>query len=225
MEQLKVSVSDNMIGNIRDVANVSAVSNELHQKMGNRNTSKGFVEIYENTEDGQKLISKQNLMVYAGREVILQRVLNMDRDAANNPEKDLFISWLSVGNGGATAADPLTPLVPTLADTGLGGDGSTELVIDNLNASYADSGKKKPFDMVEFLADNANNDRYLIAKITTTLVRTECNTNNINEAGLWFSDSSIGSNVTKFRLCSRVCFSTVEKNPNRELVMIWYLFF
>ena len=213
---------------IKDECSVNSTTYEkLTDKFGTRNHIKGYVEIYENDiNDNKRLVDKQNLIVYVGREVLAQMAVHKERISGSN-EHSLFISWLSVGNGGATAADPLTPLSPDLTDTGLGGDGSTELVIDSGNTDYIDSGKKKPFDSLEFLQDDANDNRYLIIKITTTLLREECNTNNVNEAALWLcnSDSSSSADASLLRIFSRVCFSTIQKNDTRELVFVWYLFF
>lgn len=187
--------------------------------INNRNNIKGFVELYDK-ETGENIIKKQNLIVYESREIILQRMVNRNR-VTNSGEKDLFINWISIGSGGALVTDPLNPIAPTLFDTGL----VNQIVIDATNTSYTSSGKLKPFDAIDILQDEANDDRYLIAKITTTIARSEANVNDINEAALWLTNSSDPVNATLNKLFSRVTFSTVRKDDNRELVLVWYLFF
>jgi hypothetical protein len=211
----QIIFSDNIVKTQDDKC---IVGNKFPENINNRNSIKGFVEIVD--KETGKLLDKQNLIVYDGRETILQRALNFDRVTGSN-EKDLYVSWLSVGTGGALTTDPLNPIAPNINDSGL----SNQIVIDPNNTTYADGGRKKNFDSIEILMDDSNDNRYLIAKLTTTILRDEANVYDLNEAALWLSNSHLAANATTFKLFSRVTFSTVRKDQNREIVLIWYLFF
>jgi hypothetical protein len=190
---------------------------------------KGFVSIIDK-KTGEYLIKnkkcefggtgKENLIVWNGREIIPQILFNQDRDL-NSEQKDLRIWWLSIGIGGADPINVLDPIAPDSIDTAL----SNEIVIDAANINYADSGKKKPFDVVSSEQDDENDDKYLIIRVTTTIVYEEANINDLNEAALWFSNSNDPSLADTFELFARVTFSTVRKHENRELIILWYIYF
>ena len=217
MNTKTIEFGDNIIKNTRDTVNI--INSDDKFKIDNRNNVKGYVEIFDK-ETGENLVKKQNLIVYDSREVILQRMLNYNRVTGTN-DRNLFVSWLSVGTGGALTTDPLNPVAPKLNDTGL----YEEIVLDSNNNTYTDSGKKKPFDTIEIQQDNANDNRYLVGKITTTLLRTEGNGHDLSEAALWLTNTTDPNSVTDVKLFSRVTFSTIRKDSNRELILVWYLFF
>ena len=60
----------------------------------------GRVEIYEVDEKGLKnLVGKSNLVVYVGRELIAQQIVDIENANAST-DKDEFINWLGLGEGG-----------------------------------------------------------------------------------------------------------------------------
>jgi len=178
---------------------------------------KGAVEITD--QFGNKLFSKDNLIVYAGRIIFGQILFNIDRIGGSG-DKDLFLSWVSIGTGGADPADPLTPYTPDLTDTTLG----TEIVMNASDPLTADNGKKRKFDSLEVLQDSNNNNEYLIFKSTTTIDRNSANGENINEAGLWLADTDDPNTVSRFQLASRITFPTIAKTNQLELILSWYYF-
>ena len=191
----------------------------------------GFVEIYEVDEDGnKKLVGKNNLVLYQGREMLAQRLVNRENVNAT-PTKDEFVTWFGLGSGGVDPADPFDPVSPVVTDTEL----NTLVMInatDSSNADYQVAGGiypetgyyKKPFDTVEFEADVLNDNKWLILKITTTIGTTDANDKNLSEAGLYSAESSGGGYSGQFSLFARVTFPTIRKVSTRRISFVWYLF-
>jgi len=199
---------------------------------------KGWVEVYEeDPKTGKrKLISKSNLIVYRGREMVAQRIFDLENTSAQTldstfPKKDEFLYWMGFGSGGVKPADPLIPTPPTLTDVEL-----NSLVMvsasDSSAADYHVAGGiypetgyyKYPFDSVEFERDYNNEDKWLIGKITMTLGTALANGSQISEAGLYSAASRSGGYNGQFTLFARVTFPTIIKTVDRRIVFIWYIF-
>ncbi len=218
METIHVNVNDNY-GDACLKDSINQIS-----EGGSKRKPDGFVEIYEVDEKGEKkLIGKSNLVVYAGREYIASRIFNQE-NVNINPDEDEFVSWFGVGTGGAPLGDPLNPTAPVSTDTSL----STEAVIHSSDTNCADlrgsDYYKHPFDSIEFQQDGANNNQWLIVKVTTTLGADDANGNNVNEAALFTSDSIAGGHGGPFNLFSLVTFPTIVKDSSRQIVFLWYLY-
>jgi len=196
---------------------------------------KGSVRIYNNIT-GELLRAKDNLVVYASREIIIPRIFNKDR-TSGEIKRNYSINWISVGTGGASVADPYTPLMVKSTDESL----VNEIVLSSGNPDYVDGGKKKPilWDEKEILADELNDNRYLICKTTTLIGRDEANGvsgNHINEAALWWSpspyttDGNTGFNPANagdpnnFVMASRFTFPTLYKTDAMEFLIVWFYF-
>jgi hypothetical protein len=195
------------------------------QRDDNSVRPKGKVEIYQVLPDGnKKLVSTSNLVVYVGRSLICEKILDLE-NSQNTTTKSEFISWLSVGSGGCTQGDPLAPIPPTLTDVGL----ANEVPIASSGTTLADlrGGKyyKAPFDEVIFERDPLNDDEYLIAKIVTTIRSDWCNEYNINEVALWSSTSRDAGHSGPFHLYARSTFPTLVKDALGIIQFVWYLFF
>lgn len=193
---------------------------------------KGWVEIYEeDPKTGLKnLIHKSNLIVYLGREFIVQRIFDVNNLSAT-PTKDEFLYWMGFGSGGVRPADPLVPTPPTLTDTNL----NSLVMISATDSSaadyhlaggdYPDTGYYKyPFDSVTFERDYNNEDKWLVGKITLTLGTALANNKQISEAGLYTAESRAGGYNGQFSLFARVTFPTLIKTSDRRIVFIWYIF-
>lgn len=221
-----LSINDKENKNIKDKWECEINRNE-DQSFGK--PRKGFVSIIDK-DTGEYLIDKKpcdfggtgtnNMIVWNGREIIPQVLFDQDRNSGSG-QKDLNIRWLSVGNGGADSVNVLDPIAPTSADITL----NSETVIDAANSNYTDSGKKKPFDSITFEQDAENDNKYLIAKVTTTLLYAEANITDLSEAALWFSETNDPLSAATFELFARVTFSTIRKHENRELIILWYIYF
>lgn len=197
----------------------------------------GRVEIWEIDKDGNKqLLNKSNLIVYRGREMLVQRLFDQENTTAQGidstfPKKDEILSWIGFGSGGVRPADPLVPVPPTLTDTEL-----SDLVMisasDSSAADYHVAGGiypetgyyKYPFDLVEFERDYNNEDKWLIGKITTTLGTALANGNQISEAGLYTAASKNPGYNGQFTLFARVTFPTLIKTVDRRIIFIWYIY-
>lgn len=192
----------------------------------------GHVHIYEQTKSGdRKLIHKSNLVVYVGREMLVQRAMNINNTSVT-PTNDDFISWFGIGEGGVRPADPLDPTPPINNDTDLY---SHLMINDSTSVSYGDyhlaGGSypqtgfyKKIFDNVEYENDNLNDDKYLVVKITTTIDTEDANGKQLSEAGL-FSSNSFNPSATNFNLFARVTYPSLIKTSERRLIFVWYLYF
>ena len=204
----------------------------------------GEVHIYEQCDGGkEELVHKSNLVVYLGREMLAQRLVNLDNPLAT-PTKDEWIQWFGVGDGGVRPADPLDPTPPINNDEFLY---SPVMISDTTGVLYADphtSGDvraadgyvypatgfyKKIFDQepsnqIEFQTDNLNDDRYLIIKITTTIGINDANGEQLSEAGLFSAASDAGGYAGQFSLFARVTYPSLIKTAERRLIFVWYLY-
>ncbi|GIU69046.1 MAG: hypothetical protein KatS3mg002_0282 [Candidatus Woesearchaeota archaeon] len=210
------------------------------KKESKEDRPKGFVEVYEYDENGnKKLIAKSNLVVYQAREYVASRIFNRRNIVPQIPHTtDEFIYWFGIGSGGTPVGDPLNPLPPTLTDTnlvsekkflgGATGDGN----LGDYRTSSAPDGEgfyKLKLDTVEFVPDTENDSRYLIAKVTINIDISYADGISFSEAGLFTSppdpaDSTKGNPNGPFHLFARLTFPTVVK-ASRQIVFVWYLYF
>lgn len=200
----------------------------INIKEGKRNTPKGFVEIFDVDKNGnKKLVGKNNLVVYVGREWLLSRAFNLNNPNVT-PEESEFICWFGVGDGGAPIGDPFNPTSPTNLDNDL----SNSIMINATDSTCADyrltpdvGYYKHPFDSINFEQDADNYNYWLIARVNTTLSAEDANGSNINEAGLYTALSDSGGYSGEFNLYARVTFPTISKLPARQLLFVWYIYF
>lgn len=204
----------------------------------------GEVHIYEQEENGRKkLVHKSNLVVYLGREMLAQRLVNTDNPLVA-PTKDEWVQWFGVGEGGVRPADPLDPTPPINTDRDLY---SPVMISDTTSTLYADyhaSGSTRSFDsyvypqsgfykkifdqepanQIEFQPDQLNDDRYLVIKITTTIGANDANGQQLSEAGLFSAASRTGGYNGQFSLFARVTYPSLIKTSERRLIFVWYLY-
>jgi hypothetical protein len=201
---------------------------------------KGEVQIFEEDSKGRrKLIHKNNLVVYTGREMLAQRLVNLNNTNVTST-KDEFISWFGLGEGGVRPADPLDPAPPILTDSYLS---SPIPVSDSTGGVYADfhfAGDPTPgggtypatgsyvkqfdTDGIEFVQDVLNDNKYLVLQITTTIGVNDGNGYQLSEAGLFSAESNVGGYSGNFTLFARVTFPSIIKTIDRRLVFVWYLY-
>ncbi len=192
---------------------------------------KGLVKIYELSDDGnKKLRHKSNLVVYLGRELLAQRLVNTENSYAT-PTKDEFLTWFGLGDGGVDISDPFVPIAPVISDNSL----SSRIMINATDSSCADyhvTGAgypetgyyKKPFDSVTFEPDVLNDNRWLVIRVSVTVGANDANGNQLSEAGLFTAASSGGGYSGQFSMFSKVTFPTIVKTDARRLVFVWYLY-
>lgn len=193
-----------------------------------RKTPEGFVEIFEMEDGGKKqLLGKHNLVLYQGREWLVCRAFaTLNLNIPTTPNE--FISWFGVGTGGCPIGDPLNPTSPTNIDIEL----ANPAMLDATNITFGDYRTtpeagyyKMLFDSIEFEQDPDNSNAWLIGKIVSTLSISEANGKNLNEAGLYTSESNNGSYNGPFHLYARITFPTIVKSSERQLIFIWYIYF
>jgi hypothetical protein len=193
---------------------------------------KGWVEVWEQDPvTGKKhLLSKSNLIVYLGRELIVQRIFDVN-NASATPTKDEFLYWMGFGSGGANPADPLVPTPPTLTDIELNSlvmvsaTDSSAADYHVVGGNYPQTGYYKyPYDSVIFERDYNNEDKWLVGKITTTLGTALGNGQQISEAGLYTAESRNPGYSGQFSLFARVTFPTLIKTVDRRIIFIWYIY-
>ncbi len=198
---------------------------------------RGFVEIYSRGEDGLiKEVSKSNLIILQGRELIGQLLTNVLNNNAISKNGE-HIYWLGLGVGGANPATPFSPIPPTELDTDLydevpiSSDDSTNCTDLTTLLNGRTGYFKHKIDQVEFEVDGANNNAYLITKLTTTIgISDAIGTPEwaISEAGLFTSlDNITGQNRGYnggYHLFARITFPSVIKTSTRELIFLWYLY-
>ena len=206
------------------------------QEQQSERRPKGVVEIYEEQPDGKlKIVKKSNLVIYLGREMLAQRLVNTE-NASATPTKDEFVSWFGLGDGGVRPADPFVPVPPTLNDGDLYPYGmASNVMISATDSSAADyhivspgfsqeGYYKHPFDSIEFERDTLNDSKWLTIKITTTIGVDDANGSQLSEAGLFSAESRDGGYAGQFSLFARVTFPSMVKTIDRRLVFIWFLY-
>jgi hypothetical protein len=208
---------------------------------GGKRRPEGIVEIWEEDENGNKrLVRKNNLVVYLGRETLAQILVNKNNvDELGNQRivstKDHFLSWFGLGDGGVLPADPFDPVPPANENTDL----QSRVMCNATDSSAADyhivsSGYPKPgyyklpFDTIGFERDNLNDNKWLVLKITISVGIDDANNERLSEAGLFTSVSNAGGYTpvapAAFALFARVSFPTIIKDATRRLIFVWYLY-
>lgn len=227
----------------RDFYGDKCLADQVNGNTSQSRRPQGQVHIYEKTDDGsKKLIHKSNLVVYIGREMLAQRLVNVDNPYLSTPTKDEFISWFGLGEGGVRPADPLDPIPPINTDEYLG---SPIPVSDSSGSVYADfhtAGEAFPgggtypatgsyvksFDAapsgVIFEQDVLNDSKYLLIKLTTTIGVNDANGYTLSEAGLFSAESAAGGYSGNFTLFAKVSFPSLIKTVERRLIFVWYLY-
>lgn len=192
-----------------------------------RRKPEGFVEIYDFDKNGnKKIIGKSNLVVYLGRETLAQILTNINNPNVSSGVND-HLYWLGLGDGGVISGDPFNPLPPTNLDTSLGNDIAISATDSTCGDWRIDSYYKHPLDSVEFEMDNANDNAWLICKVTITISPADANGAQISEAGLFTAISNAPAyspGAEHFHLFSRVTFPTIIKTSSRGVIFIWYLY-
>jgi hypothetical protein len=198
---------------------------------GDRVKPKGYVEIYEEGEDGKKqLVGRHNLVLYLGREWLAQRIVDRN-NAAVAPTKDEYICWFGLGDGGVIPGDPFNPSPPVITDLDL----SSRIMINSTDSSAADYHTvspgypeegyyKIPFDSIDFEQDVENDDSWLVIKITVTVGVDDANGNQLSEAGLFTAASNVGGYAGPFNIFSRVTFPSIVKTSDRRIIFNWFLY-
>lgn len=191
----------------------------------------GYVEIFEVDETGHKrLVSKQNLVVYLGREWLISRAFNLDNTSIL-PAANQFVGWFGIGDGGCYSYDPLDPIPPTNLDLDL----NNKIPFNSTDATYgeyldststSDIGYyKKKIDIIEYLQDIDNSDKYLIGRTTNIIGIDDGNGRTVSEAALYVAESLADGLAGPFHMYAKITFPTLVKSSTRHIVLIWYLFY
>lgn len=214
-----------------DVYGDLCLSDSVNRQNHIERKPKGEVHVYEVNDDGKKkLLHKSNLVVYQGRELLAQRLVDVSSGAVTS--KDEFLGWFGLGEGGVRPADPLDPVPPSNNDTEL-----QSLVPVNATSGpaygdyhvaggiYPQTGYyKKLFDTIEFETDIYNDNSILVIKLTTTIGVDDANGQQLSEAGLYSCEDRTAGSIGPFHLFGRVTFPSIIKTDDRRLVFIWYLY-
>lgn len=208
------------------------LGDSLNKKKTGRIDPKGYVEIYEQFDDGtKKLIGKKNLVLYIGREWLAGRIMNKTNTSIT-PTKDEFICWFGLGDGGVIPGDPFNPTPPVITDNDL----ASRIMITATDSSAADYHTvslpiypeegfyKIPLDSVDFEQDPENDDNFLIIKVTITVGSEYANGKQLSEAGLFTAESDLGGYSGFFNIFSRVTFPSIVKTSDRRLIFNWFLY-
>ncbi len=200
------------------------LSDSLCNVRDNKIGPKGYVEIYERDKFGnENILGKSNLIVYNARELIAQKIVNINNNYADSSLNE-FLCWFGVGDGGANSGDPFNPNPPLNRDTNL----YNSIPISATDATCADYNGgffyKAPIDDITFEQDPLNENAWLILRTITTLGMQRSVGYQINEAGLFTAASNASGYGGPFNLFARITFPTLVKTDTRELVFIWYLF-
>jgi len=167
---------------------------------------KGIVEIYDVDKNGQKkLIRKNNLVLYQGRETLAQMLVRVNTvDEIGQPpltpmagNKDHFLCWFGIGSGAASTecypgtGDVFAPEPPTNEDIEL----KCPEMISNSDPTYADyhikneagypgicrsvypetGHYKKPFSTVSFEQDTLNDNKWIVIRIGVNITSQDGN--------------------------------------------------
>lgn len=195
-----INITDNYQSALRE--KVSAEVNKM---------PKGFVGIYDKLPTGDlKLIERKNLIVYQGREWLLQRAFGPELQGAGE-EQYRYIKWFGLGTGGGEAGNPLQAGATQAWDTDLYDpillkpSGTSPTYAPRMIAGSQVDGYYKEFSDVVRKEDRANpyivdsTEYYpeLIAEIRIEVASDEGNGidgsgySDLNEAALFIDDPSV----------------------------------
>ncbi len=205
------------IGDSKVLADGGANGN---RKDSNSRPRKNYVEIYDVTDGQEKLIEKQNLVVYTGREWLAGRMFDIENLALGGVLNTEAVYWFGLGEDGSS---------PNASNVDLGTE--IDITTDALKGGDQNIStleyRKVLFDTIEYEQDSLNDDRYLIIKITVIIPTDDANGYDIAEAALLtnVSDSpGIAGAADPWHLFARVAFDSIQKDSNRELKFIWYIY-
>jgi hypothetical protein len=106
----------------------------LRDKLETYMKPRGEVSIYDKLPNGNlKIIEKSNLIVFQGREWLLQRAFGPELQGANDLQ-DRYIKWFGLGNGGGEPGNILQPGETRAWDTDL-----VNAIVINPNVDISDS--------------------------------------------------------------------------------------
>ncbi len=228
MEDAKIKEPETIVVNIDENYGDSCITDAVNTSSSESRKPEGYVEIYSVDKDGNKQqVGKKNLVLYAGREWLASRLCNVENTGIVGVLPTEYISWFGLGNQGCPIDDPLSPTAPQNHTAGLSNE--IPMNIDNTTCADLRTGTvpgyyKKPFDSIEFQRDSANANKWLILKITTTIDTYDADGYNLNEAGLFVSESNAGGHAGPFHIFSMVTFPSIVKDLSRQLVFYWYLY-
>jgi hypothetical protein len=185
-----------------------------HNKLKDKLTTgipRGIVGIYDKLPNGElKIIQKSNLIVYQGREWLLQRAFGTELQGSNPIFYDRYLKWFGLGCGGGEPGNPLQPGTTNAWDTDLiqplrinpdATEVDTRYASKEINSSMT-TGYYKEFSSVTRKEDPANGYTFenkqfypeLIAEIRIELSSEDGNGESglgyadINEAGLYIDN-------------------------------------
>lgn len=235
MQDRKIILNDNLGNNIHD----DVYFNDNKPVLGR-------VKIYQHNVGDTKLFllhDTNNLVVYRGRRYLSRRAFNINASTDSQDFKNLFISWLAVGKGGAIGNNPLIPTAPHIANSVLSSQGTID---SGVNYVVVNSKQYHKFDTgyPTFITDGQimdnsvaqPGDNELVVKVKVTIGADEANGDggvfdpdayqDINELGLFLSDkNTISPAPTVMELFSRVTFPTIRKTSQFRLTVEWLLYF
>jgi len=218
-------MDDAQLIQIKEKYGDNCLNDNTSKNISNERRPKGEVEIYDKDK---KLLRKSNLVVYQGRETLIQRIFSVDNTYSDGGP-DSRIAWFGLGSGGVSGSDPFDPSSPISSDTDL----YSEIPISITDTTCGDLRVdgyyyKHPFESVIFEQDVSNDNAWLTAKITIQIGADDANDQQISEAGLFMADSSAAGyspGADNFSIYSRVTFPTILKTSDRKLTFVWYLYF
>jgi len=228
MSTKKVRIFDNQKRYMKDMLSSDSKRPKGRVQIFDKSSGELLGESDQVTFPENKLHDGPNLIVYSGRTWLMQRAFDQDL-VPSSGDASSYISWFGLGTGGATSGDPLDPVVPVATDTDL----DTPAIINATDPQCANSGYLHPFDSIVYEQDVANDNQYLISKVTTTIGNNDADGPtgttfyDLSEAGLWASNTNVAASVdpTSLILFARVTFSTIRKHDEREIVFIWSIYF
>lgn len=215
----------------RDVYGDKCLVDQMNNSTSHLRKPEGEVHVFDVTDNGQKkLLHKSNLVLYLGREMLAQRLVNTENINVT-PTKDEYVSWFGIGDGGVRPADPLDPVPPINDDDAL----YSNVMISDSTASYGDYHTaggdypetgfyKKRLDVVEFERDVLNESKWLVIKIQVTIGVNDANGHQLSEAGLFSAESEVPGYSGQFSLFARITFPSLIKTVDRRLLFVWYLY-
>jgi len=219
-----MSKSEQYIIKTKEIYGNECLNDSFNRENDQIRKGTNYVEIIERDIHGnEKNLHKENLVVYTGREMIAQRIVNV-----NNPNSvempNEYISWLGVGDGGTNPSDPFNPAPPISTDVDLYHSVPISAT-DTTCADYHDGFfYKAPIDEITFEQDTLNDDSWLIVRTVTNIGLERCNGQQINEAGLFTAVTNASGYEGPFHLFARITFPTLIKTQTRELIFVWYLY-
>lgn len=227
-----------MIEKFDEIRNMTAEERVILADKHEQGGKKANHIVVRDKATGQVLLTKRNLVVRNGRELILRKIFNLPYPSESQDNLNTrYLCLFGIGSGGTPIASPFQPIAPTPADTDLNtkvpfriattavpltADEKTKY-FDGQVVSGGSAYYKKTFSSVNLVKDDTNDDYYV--QVTLEINESDARGALVSEIGIYTARVVAGT-YNAIQLFSRITFDTESLNANtgKGLTIQYYVY-